>query len=53
MNTRLKSAMGTFFVEAEPTRILIRCEQDAVHVVGFCGEQGGRPATDHHQDGKK
>jgi len=40
MATKLQSAMSTFFVEADPTQILIRSEQDAVDLVAICGEQG-------------
>lgn len=40
MSTNLQSSMGTFFVEAEPARILIRSEQDAVDLVGICGGYG-------------
>ena len=37
MNTRLQEARGTLFVEADPEHVLIRCEQDALDLVGICG----------------
>ena len=39
MNTKLQEAMGTCFVEADPERIIVRCEQDAVDLVAICGGQ--------------